>query len=81
MRTETLFRRMVITSDSQLSIQYCSVEGILKSIINQHHSLIDSIEKEKSLNFIPEQNRNCMIIRNELDTTDESMFQRLKGKL
>nr|XP_046916934.1 uncharacterized protein LOC124497322 [Dermatophagoides farinae] len=59
----------ITTSDDQLSIQYFSVEGILKSIINQHPSLIDSIEKEKSLNFIPEQNRKNMVIRNELDTT------------
>ncbi|OTF69758.1 hypothetical protein BLA29_002396 [Euroglyphus maynei] len=71
----------ISTSNQELTIQYFSVEGILRSIINQHPSLIDEIEKEKLLKFVPEKERKNFVIRNELDTTDQSIFERLKGKL
>ncbi|KAH7638357.1 hypothetical protein HUG17_9463 [Dermatophagoides farinae] len=69
------------TSDPELTIQYYSVEGILRSIMSQHPSLINIIEKEKRLQFVPENERKNFTINNELDTTDKTMFERLKGKL
>ncbi|XP_075678193.1 uncharacterized protein LOC113794060 [Dermatophagoides pteronyssinus] len=70
-----------ISHPSGIDIQYFSVEGILRSIINQHPSLIDSIAREKSLDFQPESQRTNMLIKSDMDTTDERIFRRLQGKL
>ncbi|OTF75312.1 hypothetical protein BLA29_000939, partial [Euroglyphus maynei] len=65
-----------------LSIQYFPIENILRGIIAQHPWLIDSIMQEQEcLTFIPEHERKYLRIRDELDTTDKEMFDRLVGKL
>lgn len=64
-----------------LRIQYFPIKNILRSIIAQYPWLIESIQKEKERKFVPEQDRVHFRIKNELDTTDKDMFDRLVGKL
>ncbi|XP_075678437.1 uncharacterized protein LOC142645634 [Dermatophagoides pteronyssinus] len=64
-----------------LKIQYFSITKIIKNVIAQHPFLIAEILKEKDRMFIPEPQRNHFLIKNELDTTDYKLFQRLKAKL
>nr|XP_027199900.1 uncharacterized protein LOC113794017 [Dermatophagoides pteronyssinus] len=71
----------ITTSHPELSIHYFSVGQIIKSILDRYPSIINSIEGEKSLRFEDANERKFLVINNELDTVDESIFNRLRGKL